>query len=192
MSRLILVETRKEALSTREIFVQTYFEASKASKVLLHQIQLSVTLSAKTCDRKITSVTNVLITSEVAKIWGHPCRWPLLQSSPHTGQSSQLSLNADDRNTQFLENLADAVVWHKLKRLLRQPTVDNLRNLFLTCQRQNPISFNKNDNWTSNDVDKPQKWCGVRNTFEGENVQVPSCWALLALTQNSLKGFCTN
>ena len=32
-------------------------------------------------------------------------------SAPHSGQSSQLPLNANDGNAQFLPELAGAVVW---------------------------------------------------------------------------------
>ena|SRR5215213_956384 len=60
--------------------------------------------------------------------------------SRHTGQSSQLFADANDGNAQFLPKLARAVVWHtrhkSFKRLLRQPTVDNHRNLFGDCDRR--------------------------------------------------------
>jgi hypothetical protein len=43
---------------------------------------------------------------------------------PHSGQSSQLPLDANDGNAQFLPNLAGAVVWHtshkSFKKVLRQ------------------------------------------------------------------------
>ena len=36
-------------------------------------------------------------------------------NGPHTGQSSQLLLDANEGNAQFLSNLAGAVVWHQLR-----------------------------------------------------------------------------
>jgi hypothetical protein len=52
---------------------------------------------------------------------------------PHSGQSSQLFPDANDRNAQFLPNFADTVDLSQgtkaSKKVLRQPTVDNLRNL---------------------------------------------------------------
>jgi len=59
-----------------------------------------------------------------------------LPNTPHTGQSSQLFLNGNLRNAQFLPKLAGAVEGtqrHKsFKNVLRQPTVDNRRNFSLT------------------------------------------------------------
>ena len=63
--------------------------------------------------------------------------------APHTGQSSQLFADANDGNAQFLPKLAGAVVWkvrRKSFKVLTQPTVDNLRNLFL-AQTAAMLSF---------------------------------------------------
>jgi hypothetical protein len=55
--------------------------------------------------------------------------------APHTGQSSQLSLDANDGNAQFLPNLAGAVVLHtrhkSFKRVLRTGHSGQSSQLFL-------------------------------------------------------------